>query len=119
METLEEAGNEGVAPVGDAVGAKGVDGVPVGQRTGIPDFDAVRVDGDPYFIGVAVVSMAEGIDDGLPESRLGNLWHIDAAHTFEPHTDVNVSQNIFLCFVYECGEISDEVVLVDEGGASW
>jgi hypothetical protein len=119
VETLEEAGNEGIAPVGDAVGAKGVDGVAVGQRTGIPDFDAVRVDGDSYFIGVAVVPMTEGINDSLPKSRLGNLRHIDAAHAFETHTDVDVSQNIFLCFVNECREVCDEVVPVDEGGASW
>ena len=103
VEALEEAADNRVSAVGDVTGAKVVDGETFWQRTWVPDFDTVREDGDADLVGIAVIAVTEGIDDGLAEGGGGDFGDVHANEPFEAHADADVAEDVSFSLLNEGG----------------
>ena len=99
LNAAEEVGDKGIAAAGDLGGFKGPQGDAFHEGSWVADFDAIREDGDADFIGVAVVAVAEGIDDGFAECLAVDLGDVDANETVESHADANVLEDDRLDFL--------------------
>ena len=100
---------------GDLGGFEGPQGDALHQRAWVADFDAVREDGDADFVGVSVVAVAEGVDDGFAQGLAVDLRHIHADETVESHADADVFEDVFFRFFDQGEDVAVEIVLVNDG----
>ena len=116
VDAAEEIGDEGIAAAGDFGGFKGPQGDAFHEGSRVADLDTVREDGDADFVRIAVVAVAEGIDDGFAEGLAVDLGDVHADESVELHADADVLENVFLRFFDQGEDVTGEVVLVDDGG---
>ncbi len=65
MDTTQEFGHQGVAAFGDITLAEFFNGQATEQPAGISDLHPVLEDGHLHIVGISIVAVAKGVDDGL------------------------------------------------------
>ena len=90
MDSAEQVGDEGIATAGDFGGFEGAQGDSFHESAGIADLDTVGEDGDADFVGIPVVAVAKGVDNGFAEGFGVDLGDIDAGEALEFHADARV-----------------------------
>ena len=90
MDSAEQVGDEGIATAGDFGGFEGAQGDAFHESAGIADLDTVGEDGDADFVGIPVVAVAKGVDNGFAEGFGVDLGDIDAGEALEFHADARV-----------------------------
>ena len=94
----EEIGDERIAAAGDLRGFESPQGDAFHECARIADFHPIREDGDADFVGVVVIAVAEGVDDGFAEFLAVDFRDIDADQSVEPHADADVLEDVFFSF---------------------
>ena len=116
VDAAEQVSDEGVAAAGDFAGFECAQGDAFQKRAGIAHLDAVGKNGDADFVGIPIVAVAKGVDNGFAAGFAVDLGGIDAGEALEFHADPDVLEDVFFSFLDEGEDVAGEVVLVDDGG---
>ena len=114
LDAAQEIGDERIAATGYLRGFESPQGDAFHECSRIADFDTIREDGDADFVGVAVIAVAEGVDDCFAECLAVDFRHVHTDKSFEPHAYTDVLQDIFFGFFDEREDVALEIVLVDD-----
>ena len=110
---MKQLGNQLVSSFRDHLCFDGLYSQAAIEQAGASYLNPVFKNGNIDGVVLTIVPMAKGINDCFSECRLIYLRDIHSSQTLQPHTDMNVLQDIFLSLCYQVKNISLKVLHID------